>query len=178
MRLVVAFSVLAVAIVLATLETAGGCKKKAEPSTTPAVDVTPLPPPPVAADATTPSDPGTPGPIEPPPPAGDAATPSDPGTPGPTEPPPPAADASVPPQAAADTATPPPAAADAQATPPPPPADAGRRPRRAKPTPHGVEGMENCIACHKVGEGASPMPGDHGGYANETCLTCHPTGAP
>jgi hypothetical protein len=43
----------------------------------------------------------------------------------------------------------------------------------APPLTHRVRGMENCIRCHPVGRGRSPMPADHAGYTNDGCLTCH-----
>ncbi len=46
-----------------------------------------------------------------------------------------------------------------------------------KPTPHTVDGRENCLLCHAVG-GAKPVPASHAGRANETCRACHPVASP
>ena len=42
------------------------------------------------------------------------------------------------------------------------------------PTPHAVEGRENCLACHEEGMGgATQIPEDHLGRPNESCVGCH-----
>jgi hypothetical protein len=38
--------------------------------------------------------------------------------------------------------------------------------------PHPVEGREDCLMCHDIGQ-VEPFPADHEGRTNETCLTCH-----
>lgn len=41
---------------------------------------------------------------------------------------------------------------------------------------HGLDGHENCVACHGSGR-ARPYPPDHKNTANDTCVGCHKTGA-
>jgi hypothetical protein len=38
--------------------------------------------------------------------------------------------------------------------------------------PHGLEGLENCLACHVEG-GVVSIPADHAGRENTSCLLCH-----
>jgi hypothetical protein len=40
---------------------------------------------------------------------------------------------------------------------------------------HPVAGREDCLMCHQVGGGISPMPADHDGKGNQTCQMCHRT---
>lgn len=39
--------------------------------------------------------------------------------------------------------------------------------------PHPLEGRENCLLCHDVGNTIRPMPADHAGRSNASCLNCH-----
>lgn len=46
------------------------------------------------------------------------------------------------------------------------------------PTPHSIEGREDCLACHEEGvAGATQIPEDHLGRLNESCLGCHAAAA-
>ena len=46
-------------------------------------------------------------------------------------------------------------------------------PSAARPTPHPIEGREDCVVCHGIGK-AKPYPADHEGRASATCVACHP----
>jgi predicted CXXCH cytochrome family protein len=50
----------------------------------------------------------------------------------------------------------------------PPPAT----PPQAKPIPHGVSGLENCLLCHGPGS-VRPYPANHVGRTNGLCGVCH-----
>ncbi len=39
--------------------------------------------------------------------------------------------------------------------------------------PHAIAGKEDCVSCHRVGQGHSAMPTDHEGRDNASCTTCH-----
>lgn len=39
--------------------------------------------------------------------------------------------------------------------------------------PHPLEGRENCLLCHDIGDTIRPMPADHVGRPNASCLNCH-----
>lgn len=38
--------------------------------------------------------------------------------------------------------------------------------------PHPLEGREDCLVCHDIGQ-VSPFPEDHAGRANDSCTMCH-----
>lgn len=42
----------------------------------------------------------------------------------------------------------------------------------ARPTPHPVQGMEECGACHGL-DADHPYPEDHAGRPNDSCTVCH-----
>ena len=45
-----------------------------------------------------------------------------------------------------------------------------------QPVPHPIEGREDCLACHDIGQ-IQPFPADHEGRTNDTCLACHEAAA-
>jgi len=49
-------------------------------------------------------------------------------------------------------------------------------PLSQKPTPHPIEGREDCLLCHGQA-GVKPVPASHSGRTNETCRACHPVSA-
>jgi hypothetical protein len=38
--------------------------------------------------------------------------------------------------------------------------------------PHPVEGREDCLACHDIGQ-VKPFPEDHAGRTSDSCVMCH-----
>jgi hypothetical protein len=40
------------------------------------------------------------------------------------------------------------------------------------PVPHPVEGREDCLACHDIGQ-VKPFPADHAGRTSDSCTMCH-----
>jgi hypothetical protein len=57
------------------------------------------------------------------------------------------------------------------------PTDGGTAPiaKTPTPTPHPLEGRENCLTCHDTGA-FKPFPDDHAGRTSNTCVGCHPVG--
>ncbi len=44
--------------------------------------------------------------------------------------------------------------------------------KKSMPTPHAVEGLEQCDSCHGI-RGSLPYPVNHLGWSNESCTQCH-----
>lgn len=53
----------------------------------------------------------------------------------------------------------------------------GAQGSQAPPTPHGIEGRQDCLACHRAGTPLA-MPQDHTGRPVAACLACHPVSVP
>lgn len=52
-------------------------------------------------------------------------------------------------------------------------------PSGAPRIPHGLQGRDNCLACHATGVGGSPVvPASHAGRTVDTCRTCHQAAQP
>ncbi len=59
-------------------------------------------------------------------------------------------------------------------TPAPTPVATPSGPLVASAISHKIEGRENCLVCHGIGENTiRPMPKDHVGRQNAACLSCH-----
>jgi hypothetical protein len=54
-------------------------------------------------------------------------------------------------------------------------ADAAVQTTAPKPTPHPLEGRDDCMMCHKAGamEPVPDAPADHEGRDNKNCTLCH-----